>query len=409
MINFWDWPLDRGAPGRWNGASEDAQAKWLKELRVPADFPGKVASDFPHLLSLVEERVKSERAEKKRKQYRDVWWQFAEKQKALYAALGIGKFLSHEMDKERSPVSPFRHALCQVMISKYLAISIVPTDIVFSHRLVVFTVDADAYFPLLQSSIHEVWARKYGGTLETRMSYTPSDAFETFPFPPNVHSFGSAGRKLHELRNSMMRDADIGMTALYNQFHQTRAQSGALIELRGLQRDMDTAVAQAYGWNDIDLEHDFHEVPYLPENDRVRFTISEAARVEVLRRLSELNRQRYEEEVGQRLHGDTTARTSTRATRASRISSTAMIQPSLDFESGAATPVNGATPATAILGFLNANDGWHAKTDVLAATGITDGQWNTGIADLIERGRVERQGEKRGARYRAAAVEGTAQ
>lgn len=331
VINFWDWPLERSASGRWEGASEEARAKWLKELRVPRDFPGKVAADFPELLSIVEEKVKPERAEKKRKQYREVWWQFAEKQKALYAALGVGEFLSRELDGGRSLASPSSHALCQVMISKYLAISMVPTSIVFSHRLVVFTVDAERFFPLLQSSIHEVWARKYGGTLETRMSYTPSDAFETFPFPSQVDAFGAVGHCFHELRNSLMRDGDIGMTALYNQFHQPGAQSGALIELRDLQREMDATVARAYGWKDLDLEHGFHEVPYLPEGDRVRFTISEAARLEVLRRLSELNRQRYEEEVAQGLHGDGTPRATTRAPRAGRSDSGATVQPSLDF------------------------------------------------------------------------------
>jgi hypothetical protein len=49
---------------------------------------------------------------------------------------------------------------------------------------------------------------------------------------------------------------------------------------------------------------------------------------------------------------------------------------------------------------LKAHPGWHAKADVLAATGITDGQWNVAITDLISRGRVERQGERRGTRYR---------
>jgi len=76
-------------------------------------------------------------------------------------------------------------------------------------------------------------------------------------------------------------------------------------------------------------------------------------------------------------------------------------QPSLNFESWTA-PVNGANPTTAILEFLSVRDGWHAKAEILAATGITDGQWNTAIADLIPIGKVERQGEKRGARYRAA-------
>jgi hypothetical protein len=318
-----------------------------------------------------------------------------------FAGLGVGKFLSHEMNDERSSTSAHRYALCQVMISKYLAISIVPTNIVFSHRLVVFTVDADKFFPLLQSSIHEVWARKYGGTLETRMSYTPSDAFETFPFPSQVHSFGTAGQRFHVLRNSLMRDANIGMTALYNQFHQPNTQTDVLVELRNLQREMDTAVARTYGWEDLDLEHGFHEVPYLPENDRVRFTISEAARVAVLRRLSELNRQRYEGEVAQALHVGAAPRASSRTTRAGRATSATTAQPSLDFEAGTAITTNGANPATAILGFLSAHAGWHAKADVLAGTGITDGQWNVAIADLIAGGRIERQGERRGAQYRS--------
>lgn len=35
-----------------------------------------------------------------------------------------------------------------------------------------------------------------------------------------------------------------------------------------------------------------------------------------------------------------------------------------------------------------------------AATGLTDGQWNVAITDLILDGIVERQGERRGVRYR---------
>lgn len=411
VINFWDWPLDRSASGRWEGASEEARAKWLKELRVPRDFPCKVAADFPDLLSIVEETVKPGRAEKKRKQYRDIWWQFAEKQKALYAALGAGKFLSRELDGERSSATPSTHALCQVMISKYLAISMVPTSIVFSHRLVVFTVDAETFFSLLQSSIHEVWARKYGGTLETRMSYTPSDAFETFPFPSKVDAFGAVGHRFHELRNSVMRDRDIGMTALYNQFHQPSAQSVALTELRDLQREMDATVAHAYGWDDLDLEHGFHEVPYLPEKDRVRFTISETARVEVLRRLSELNRQRYEEEVTAGLHNGKTTGTGSRKPRVTSSENKPSRQPSFDFDSASANDGTyrkaaeqrasyQAGPTHAIVEYMKAHPGWHAKSDIVSAIGITDGQWNAAIAELIADNRIERQGEKRGARYR---------
>jgi DNA-binding transcriptional regulator PaaX len=43
---------------------------------------------------------------------------------------------------------------------------------------------------------------------------------------------------------------------------------------------------------------------------------------------------------------------------------------------------------------------WHSKSEILAATGVAEDQWNTAIRELIARGDIERQGEKRGARYR---------
>lgn len=205
-----------------------------------------------------------------------------------------------------------------------------------------------------------------------------------------------------------MRETEIGLTKLYNRFHSDTERDTRIEGLRTLQREMDAVVACAYGWDDLDLEHGFHEVPYLPENDRVRFTISETARVEVLRRLSELNRQRYEEEVAQGLHGNTTPRTSTPKRRRT---SADVPQPSLDFN---AVPANegqylkaaepradyNADPIHAIVEYLKAHPGWHAKADVLTATGITGGQWNAAITGLIADGKVERQGERRGARYR---------
>ena len=115
----------------------------------------------------------------------------------------------------------------------------------------------------------------------------------------------SLGERYHADRESLMQEESIGLTQLYNRFHDLSDDDVRIAGMRELQREMDIAVARAYGWDDLGLEHGFHEVPYLPENDRVRFTISERARLEVLRRLSELNRQRYEEEVARGLHGET--------------------------------------------------------------------------------------------------------
>lgn len=41
---------------------------------------------------------------------------------------------------------------------------------------------------------------------------------------------------------------------------------------------MDQAILASCSWTDIALDHGFHEVDFLPENNRVRFRISPAAR-----------------------------------------------------------------------------------------------------------------------------------
>ena len=79
---------------------------------------------------------------------------------------------------------------------------------------------------------------------------------------------------------------------------------GGIEELRRLHAEMDEAVLVAYGWHEdstmgpaLELRHDFYEVDFLPENDRVRYTIHPDARREILERLLKLNHQRHEEEV----------------------------------------------------------------------------------------------------------------
>jgi len=55
-----------------------------------------------------------------------------------------------------------------------------------------------------------------------------------------------------------------------------------ILHLRKLHKQIDKTVLNAYGWEDINLVHDFYEVDYLPENDRVRYTISPDTRKKVL-------------------------------------------------------------------------------------------------------------------------------
>ena len=59
---------------------------------------------------------------------------------------------------------------------------------------------------------------------------------------------------------------------------------------------MNRAVVAAYGWQNLDLDLGLHET-----KQGVRFTVSEAARREVLDRLLSLNHQRHAEEKAQEL------------------------------------------------------------------------------------------------------------
>lgn len=94
----------------------------------------------------------------------------------------------------------------------------------------------------------------------------------------------------------MLHDV-VGLTALYNRFHDRTKTEADIKKLRQLHVEMDLAAAAAYGWTDLDLGHDFHQT-----KQGLRYTISEPARREVLGRLLTLNHERYAEEVAKGLH-----------------------------------------------------------------------------------------------------------
>ena len=90
---------------------------------------------------------------------------------------------------------------------------------------------------------------------------------------------------------------NLGMTKIYNLFNNPASADADIAELRHLHGAMDTAVAFAYGWQDLDLRHDFYG-----DGKDCRFTLHPDAKSEVLRRLLKLNHERYAEEVAAGLH-----------------------------------------------------------------------------------------------------------
>jgi hypothetical protein len=167
-----------------------------------------------------------------------------------------------------------------------------------------------ADFAYLQSNINTEWALTYGSTLGATPVYTPSDCFETFPFPTHTSNLDKIGEHYHEHRRQVMLARREGLTKTYNRFHDPIETSADIAELRRLHVAMDQAVAAAYAWADLDLGHGFHET-----KQGLRYTISEAARRTVLDRLLALNHERYAEEVRQGLHDKGSSRKGAKAQR----------------------------------------------------------------------------------------------
>ena len=128
-----------------------------------------------------------------------------------------------------------------------------------------------------------MWAREFSGTLGATLQYAPTDSLETFPFPAKISGLKDIGERYHTHRQSIMLARQEGLTKTYNRFHDSQEYDRDLITLRELHKEMDEAVAKAYGWDDLMLEHGFHET-----KQGLRYTISEEARREVLGRLLKL-------------------------------------------------------------------------------------------------------------------------
>ena len=272
IINFRDWPLDR-------------------------------AQDYLKPFSIVAEKVKPDREKQKDKGGREFWWRFLRPRVEMVSRI-------HNLP----------HCFIAARTTKHLSFSAMPTDFVYSDALYVVTTGRWDLFTVVQSTLHEVWARKYSGSLKQDLRYSPSKCFDTFAFPAGLWQtadtyLANLGERYHLHRKALMQSLWLGLTKVYNLFHApdlspeivakvskkdaVTAEAGfqGLVELRRLHVELDLAVRDAYGWKDLDLEHGFHEVETLPENDRVRYTISPAARREVLSRLLVKNHARAKSEV----------------------------------------------------------------------------------------------------------------
>lgn len=287
VINFRNYPLRRDImTEKWEDADHIQREHWLKSGIVPEDYPGSVAADWPDLLAIVERKVKPVRISLSQvnSSNRDVarrWWQFARYRVSLRNAID-------ELDR----------VLALPLVSQHLAFTFLPSRVVFSNKLYVFSLNSYRAFCILQSRVHEIWARFFGSSLGDGLSYANTDCFETFPLPSEwQYSTVTelAGKSYFEYRGSVMIQNSEGMTSTYNRFHDPDERGSDIVHLRSLHEAMDRATLDAYGWSDISthcefvLDYEIDEAESRNKKKPYRYRWPEDVRDEVLGRLLELN------------------------------------------------------------------------------------------------------------------------
>jgi methylase of polypeptide subunit release factors len=254
---------------------DSSPSRWVIDFR---DRSESEARAWRECWDWVEQRVKPERMQKDAAKYPkmvDRWWQHWNMRPELFAA-----------------VRGLDRVLVISRVAKVVLPLFVPAGIVASDATVVFAYDDDAHLALLSSAFHYWWAITYASTMRTDLRYTPTDVFETFPQPPMTPRLNAAGKALDSFRRALMIERKLGVTSLYNLFHDSKCRELDIQRLREIHAEINDATAETYGWSDLALDHGFHMT-----RQGVRFTVSETTRTEILDRLLELNHQRQAEEA----------------------------------------------------------------------------------------------------------------
>ncbi len=202
--------------------------RWIIDFAV---LPLEVAMRYPAALDIVRDRVKPFRDRNNRKAYRERWWLLGEPRPGMRkAAVGLSRYIAGNRIGKRLLFAWQEQRVC-------------PSDLI-----IVAAADDDYSMGILSSAIHEAWARSRSSTLEDRLRYTPSTVFETFPWPDPVSDqqrerVGEAARQVIARRQALCEREQFGLTRLYN-----LVDEGAYTEVREAHRELDEAVAAAYGW-----------------------------------------------------------------------------------------------------------------------------------------------------------------
>ncbi|MDX3730867.1 hypothetical protein PV748_28690 [Streptomyces caniscabiei] len=264
------------------------------------DWPEARARSYSKAFSKLLAEVKPECERKDPKSYAGLterWWQYWRPRWDLNRA-----------------IAELRQCIVMTRHTHTVMPALVPTGRIFTEATVVFASSDPALLATLSGSVHYWWALDYGSTIKGDLRYTPTDIFETLVRPPATRRLREAGEHLDGYRRELMIATNMGLTAIYNWFHDPDCQDDEIVELRRIHEEIDRAIVDAYAWRDLlddssqalpddpthdcfRLDHGFHET-----GQGTRYTIGLLARTEIIDRLRQLNHQAYADEVHLGLH-----------------------------------------------------------------------------------------------------------
>ena len=256
----------------------------------PTQAPNRFVIDFGEMtetqaraysgpFSIVEERVRPVRLVNEQRNRRENWWLHVTR---------VPEATEHLRRHQR--------LLALAQVSKHFAVAFVRGGTVLANTMMLILMHEDSAFSIVQSRVHEAWARLTGSSMKDDLRYT-TDCFDTFPFCLHEGNgdLSAIGREYYDFRAALMVKNNEGLTKTYNRFHDRDERSPEILELRRLHAAMDRAVLDAYGWKDIQPVYDFRE----QLDESIRYTWAEETRDEVLARLLELNRVYAEKEAAE--------------------------------------------------------------------------------------------------------------
>jgi hypothetical protein len=380
VINFFDWSEEKA-----------------KKYKLPYEY--------------ILNKVRAERMSKKDKNIQSYpWWQYLRQRSELYHTIGRGHSFAKHPAGERCLSVEFKNVLCCAQVSKHFNPRFVKNNAVFSAKTVVFSSQSFSDLAILNSSMVQEWIWRYSGRMQKDLSFTPATAYLTLAFPEKDKrvELDRIGRSYEELRNKIISLKGWSYTKLYNCFHDPRDSDPAVVELRDLHKHIDLCVLAAYGWKKTQLTHDFYELDHLHENDRIRFTISEEARNEVLDRLVLLNKERYaKEQLSKPIKAKSKPSPKPKKTAQPTPQIGLFDEPAVDTAPGKTVERKGnqwgAESIDQILAWLESKaPNWYTKDAILTACLASSNDWDDAIKELLEDGDIESKNIDGITRYRAA-------